>query len=156
MGFRISGLNPEPFTHLFGKGEHYLKQHRALRISVDSYPGYPDRISLRDIPAGETVILINHTYQPADTPYLGSHAVYLWEGCNEQGIYINKIPESIGLRLLSLRAFDENHLMLQADICEGAAAEMMLKHFFDDPSVSYIHIHNAKQGCYACLAERVL
>lgn len=85
MGFRIQGLNPEPFTHLFGKDEHYLKQHRALRISVDSYPGYPDRISLRDIPAGETAILINHTYQPADTPYHGSHAVYLWEGCNEQG-----------------------------------------------------------------------
>ncbi|ELP25009.1 hypothetical protein F385_2095 [Pantoea agglomerans 299R] len=45
--------------------------------------------------------------------------------------------------------------MLQADICEGADTEMLLKLFFDDPSVSYIHIHNAKQGCYACLAERL-
>ena len=46
--------------------------------------------------------------------------------------------------------------MLRADICEGAAAEILLKHFLGEPSVSYIHIHNAKQGCYACLAERVL
>ncbi|MCX2195158.1 DUF1203 domain-containing protein [Pantoea agglomerans] len=144
MGFKISGLNAEPFAHLFGQGEHYLQQHGALRINVDSYHGYPDRISLRDIPASKTAILVNNTYQPADTPYHGSHAIYVWEGCNEQGIYINKIPESIGVRLLSLRAFGEHHLMLHADICEGAAAEMLLKHFFENPSVNYIYIHNAK------------
>lgn len=155
MGFKISGLNAEPFIHLFKQDEDYLKRHGALRIKVDSHPGYPDRISLRDIPVGETALLLNHTYQPAYTPYHGSHAIYLWEGCNDQGIYINKIPESIVARLLSLRAFGENHLMLQADICEGADTEMLLKLFFDDPSVSYIHIHNAKQGCYACLAERL-
>ncbi len=68
MAFRIFGLNAGPFTHLFGQGEHYLKNHGALRINVDTFPGYPDRISLRDIPAGETAILINHTCQPADTP----------------------------------------------------------------------------------------
>lgn len=85
-------------------------------------------------------------------PYHGSHAIYLWEGCNDQGIYINEITESIVARLLSLRAFGENHLMLQADICKGADMKMLLKFFFDYPSVGYIHIHNAKQGG-ACLAE---
>lgn len=155
MQFRISGLDAAPFLHLFGQDEHYLKQHGALRVNVDSFPGYPDRISLCDIPVGETAILINHIYQPADTPYHGTHAIYLWEGCTRQGIYSNTIPESIGARLLSLRAFNKHHLMLHADICEGANAKALLTHFFDDASVSFIHIHNAKRGCYAGLVERV-
>jgi len=154
MTFNISGLEADPFLHLFGQDEHYLKKYGALRVSVDCFPVYPDRISLCEIPVGETAILINHTYQPADSPYYGAHAIYLWEGGMKQGIYTNKIPESIGARLLSLRAFNQNHLMIHADICEGAAAEALLTHFFDDPLVSYIHIHNAKQGCYACLVER--
>lgn len=155
MQFRISGLDATPFLHLFGQKEHYLKKHGALRRDVDSFPGYPDRISLNDMPVGETAILINHTYQPADTPYHGTHAIYLREGCTHQGIYINEIPKSLAVRLLSVRALDENHFMLEADICDGAAAKSRLNHFFDDPTASYVHIHYAKPGCYACLAEHV-
>ncbi|WP_437614939.1 DUF1203 domain-containing protein [Erwinia sp. V71] len=155
MQYKISGLNAAPFTHLFGQDEGYLKKHGAVRKTVESYPGYPDRISLCDIPPGETALLINHIYQPADTPYFGTHAIYVWEGCTEQGIYINRLPEVMMNRLLSLRGYDENHLIIQADICEGRSAEHLISQFFDDPAVSYIQIHNAKRGCYSCLAERL-
>lgn len=154
MGYKISGLQAGQFTHLFGQSESYLKRQGAVRNTVDSYPGYPDRISLRDIPAGENALLINHIYQPADTPYFGSHAIYIWEGCTEQGVYINELPEVMTSRILSLRAYDENHFLRQADLCEGKSAENLIGRFFNDPAISYIQIHNAKQGCYACLAER--
>ncbi|WP_343550561.1 DUF1203 domain-containing protein [Pantoea sp.] len=154
MKYRISGLRAEQFTHLFGQSDSYLTRHGAVRQPVMSYPGYPDRISLREIPAGETALLINHIYQPADTPYHGSHAIYIWEGCTEQGIYINELPEVMKARILSLRAYDEKHFLIMADICEGQSAKTLIETFFADPQISYIQIHNAKQGCYACLAER--
>lgn len=81
MNYRISGLKAEPFAHLYGQSESYLKKHNAIRQTVECYPGYPDRISLCDIPVGETALLINHIYQPADSPYFGTHAIYIREGC---------------------------------------------------------------------------
>lgn len=62
MGYIISGLKAGQFTHLFEQSESYLKRHGAVRPIVDNCPVYPDGISLRDIPAGETALLINHIY----------------------------------------------------------------------------------------------
>jgi len=155
MKYRISGLKADPFIHLFGQDEGYLKQHGVIRKKVDSHPGYPDRISLRDIPAGETALLINHLYQPAQTPYFGSHAIYLWENWTQQGIYTDEIPAVMTHRLLSLRGFDGHDYLTQADICEGSAADEMIMRFFANPAVCYIQVHNAKQGCYSCLVERI-
>ena len=155
MNTKISGLSASQFTHLFGQSDSYLRKYGAVRQPVKDYPGCPDRISLRDIPAGETAILINHLYQPADTPYRGSHAIYIWEGCTEQGVYFNELPEVMQNRLLSLRAFDDNHFLRKAEVCQGHSAEAVMEILFADPKISYIHVHNAKQGCYACLAERV-
>lgn len=154
MNYKISGMNAGQFIHLFGQSDSYLQRYGAIRHSVEDYPSCPDRISLRDIPAGENAILINHLYQPADTPYRGSHAIYIWEGCTEQGVYFNEVPEVMQNRLLSLRAFDDNHFLRRADVCQGHSCEAVIEDMFADPQVSYIHIHNAKQGCYACLAER--
>lgn len=154
MNFKISGLDAGPFTHLFGQSDSYLKEHNAIRQKVECYPGYPDRISLCDIPAGETALLINHIYQAADTPYFGTHAIYVWEGCTQQGIYHNDLPEVLHNRVLSLRAYDEKHFLIAADIAEGNFAEVLLRRFFADPKVSYVQIHNAKRGCYSCCAER--
>jgi hypothetical protein len=154
MNYKISGLKAEPFAHLFGQSESYLNKHNAIRQTVACYPGYPDRISLCDIPVGETALLINHIYQPADTPYFGTHAIYIREGCTRQGIYLNELPEVMQGRILSLRAFDDKHFLIEADIVEGKSAESLIAQFFNDPQVSYIQIHNAKRGCYSCFAER--
>ncbi|HAK34763.1 MAG TPA: DUF1203 domain-containing protein [Pantoea sp.] len=155
MAYKISGLQAHPFTSFFGLGEAWLAKQGAVRVKVDSYPGYPDRISLREIPLGETALLINHTYQPAETPYFGTHAIYIWEGCTEQGIYINALPAVMSGRVLSLRAYDKKHFLRRADLCSGEFAEPLIHRFFADPSIDYIHIHNAKQGCFSCLAERL-
>jgi len=154
MNYKISGLKAEPFAHLFGQSESYLNKHNAIRQTVACYPGYPDRISLCDIPVGETALLINHIYQPAATPYFGTHAIYIREGCTRQGIYLNELPEVMQGRILSLRAFDDKHFLIEADIVEGKSAESLIAQFFNDPQVSYIQIHNAKRGCYSCFAER--
>jgi len=71
-----------------------------------------------DIPVDETALLINHIYQPADTPYFGTHAIYIWEGCTRQGIYLNALPEVMQGNVLSLRACNEKHFLKKADRIE--------------------------------------
>ncbi|MEJ1938605.1 DUF1203 domain-containing protein, partial [Nostoc sp. NIES-2111] len=80
MAFRITGLSPEPFRHLFGLSDDDLMRHGVKRYVVDTSPGYPDRIEMRDAAPGETVLLLNHVCQPADTPYRASHAIFVREG----------------------------------------------------------------------------
>ncbi len=60
------------------------------------------------------------------------------------------------LRPMSLRAFDADDLMIDADLVDGREMESVVERFFDDPRVAYIHAHYAKRGCYAARIERCL
>jgi hypothetical protein len=154
MAFRITGLSPEPFRHLFGLPEDELARHGVKRYVVDASPGYPDRIEMRDAAVGETVLLLNHVSQPADTPYRASHAIFVREGAARAYDAVDEVPAVMRKRLLSLRAFDGEGMMRDAEVVEGAAIEGVIARFFADPAVSYIHVHNAKRGCYAGRIDR--
>ena len=155
MSFRITGLSPEPFRHLFGLPDAELRHLGARRYVVDAKPGFPDRIEVRDAEPGETVLLVNHTHQPADNPYRASHAIFVREGAQTPYDAVDEIPEVMRLRLLSLRAFDRDDLMIDADVIDGAEVERLIGRLFDDPRVAYIHAHYAKRGCFAARIDRV-
>jgi hypothetical protein len=57
-------------------------------------------------------------------------------------------------RTLSLRAFDREGDMRDADLVEGADAEGLIARLLADPATAYLHAHYAKRGCYAALIER--
>ena len=154
MAFRISGLSPEPFRHLYGLSDAELAKHGARRYLVDAPTGYPDRIEMRDASPGETVILLNHVSQDADTPYRASHAIFVREGAEETYDRVDEVPDAMRSRLLSLRAFDKGGMMLDADVIEGREIETVIARFFADPKVDYIHAHNARRGCYAGRIDR--
>lgn len=77
MTFRIAGLDPAPFRHLYGLSEEELARAGTRRCLVDTMPGFPDRIELRDLTPGEHALLVNYVHQPADTPYRASHAIFV-------------------------------------------------------------------------------
>ena len=77
MSFRISGLEPTPFRHLFGLSDDALIQAGARRYRVDKPNAFPDRVEMRDLEPGETAILLNYVHQPAETPYRASHAIFV-------------------------------------------------------------------------------
>jgi hypothetical protein len=79
MSFQIHALPVETFKPLFGMSEQELARINAARIVVDEKPGYPCRVSLADAEVGETVILLNHEHQPAESPYRASHAIFVRE-----------------------------------------------------------------------------
>jgi hypothetical protein len=154
MSFRITGLSPEPFRHLFGLSDTELAAKGAKRYRADKSPGFPDRIEIRDAHPGETLLLLNYTHQPADSPYHASHAIFVLEGAQQRYDQIGEIPTAMRIRTLSLRAFDNDHFIVNADLAEGAKAESVIQRFFDDPKVAYIQAHYAKYGCYAGRIER--
>jgi hypothetical protein len=155
MSFRITGLSPEPFRHLFGLTDEQLAAHGAKRYVADSKPGFPDRIEIRDAEPGESLLLLNYTHQPANTPYRASHAIFVLEDAIERYDRIDAVPDAMRERTLSLRAFDEEGLIVGADLVDGRAIEELIEPFLDNPKVAYIQAHYAKYGCYAGRIERV-
>lgn len=155
MNFRISGLSPEPFRPLFGLSEEELALKGVKRCVADKKPGFPDRIAMRDVDPGERVLLLNHVCQPADTPYRAAHAIFVGEGAEVRYDRVGEVPEVMRVRLLSLRAYDARHMMIDADVVDGGEVEPVIHRLLANPEVAYIHAHNAKRGCYSGLIERV-
>jgi hypothetical protein len=152
MSFRISGLPTEPFQHLFAMSDEELARHGAVRrIAADS--GYPCRVSLTDAKEGDEVILVNYEHQDADTPYRSRHAVYVRQG-EQRYQAMNEVPVQLRKRLLSIRAFDQQGMMVDADVADGKELESQITRFFGKPEVAYIHLHYARPGCYAARVDR--
>lgn len=154
MSYRITGLSPAPFRHLFGRSTEDLARYRARRYVADIKPGYPDRIELRDVEPGEVVILVNYVHQPADNPYHASHAIFVREGAEVAYDRMNAIPEAMRVRAMSLRAFGSDDLMVDADVVSSGELEDVIERFFADPRIAYIQAHYAKRGCYAARIDR--
>jgi hypothetical protein len=154
MDFRIIGLSPEPFRPLFGLTDAQLHARGAKRYVADGAASYPDRIELRDARPGETVLLLNHVHQPADTPYHASHAVFVREGADAAFDAIGEVPPALRSRILSLRGFNDAHFIVDADLTEGREAEALIERLFADPDIAYIQAHYARHGCYAARIDR--
>jgi hypothetical protein len=154
MDFRITGLSPELFEPLFGLSHAQLAQHGAMRVIVDRKPGYPDRIELRDVEVGESVLLVNYTHLPVETPFRSSYAVYVREGARTRYDRVNEVPELLRSRVLSLRAFGQDDMLRDADIVAGTAVESLIERLLSNPETAYVHAHYAKPGCFAARIER--
>ncbi len=57
---------------------------------------------------------------------------------------------------MSVRAFDAQGMMLDADVVDGKLLEPVLQRLFDNGAVEFVHLHNAKRGCYAARVDREL
>ncbi|HEY4581375.1 MAG TPA: DUF1203 domain-containing protein [Lysobacter sp.] len=155
MDFRVIGLDPASFAHLYGLDEAALARHGAVRMHATRPHAMPGRVRLRDLAPGEAALLVNHVHQPADTPYRASHAIFVEEGAMAPRTVEDRLPAALARRLLSLRAFDSAHMMVEADVAEGAVSRDLVMRFLDDPRVAYLQAHFARRGCYAARIERV-
>jgi hypothetical protein len=154
MSFRIAGLEAGPFVEPYGLSEAELAERGVVRVSGDEAAGLPDRIELRDVAPGESALLLNHTHQSAATPYRASHAIYVREGATATHAAVDTIPPALRTRLISLRAFDASHMMIDAEVAEGAQAAPAIEALLADPRTAYIQAHYARFGCYAAQVDR--
>lgn len=155
MNFQIKALSEIEFEHLFMLNDAELAEHQACRQIVTTKPGTPCRVSMQDAEVGETVILLNYAHQPEKGPYRATHAIFAREHARQAEIAINEVPEVIRSRLVSIRLFDRNHMMVDADVAPGDSVSAVISKAFDRPEIAYIHLHYAKPGCFAASVHRV-
>lgn len=154
MTFRIVGLDPARYRRLHALPEEALRAEGARRVRVQAKHAAPCRISLDDAEVGETVLLLSHEHQPADTPYRQQGPIFVRE-TEARFDAVGAIPPALARRPLSLRGFDREHMMIEADLADGADAAALIERFFANPDVAYIQAHYARRGCFAALIDRV-
>jgi hypothetical protein len=153
--FQLLGLSPGQFSHLFALSGEQLAALGIMRVRADSKPGFPCRISLQDAEPEEELLLLPYEHQPAASPYRASGPIYVRVGSHPSNLRPGEIPPYVALRHIAVRAYDAKHMMVAAELCPGEAVAAEIQRQFSDSRVSYLHLHNAKRGCYSCRVERV-
>ena len=154
MSFTVSSLPIEPFAPLFALDDAALAERGMLRVVADAPFAFPSRVTLEDAAPGETLILLNHEHQAADTPFRSRYAIYVREAAQAAASTLDALPPALRRRLLSLRGFDAAGMLLDADVVEGSTAVPVIEQMLENPAVAYLHAHYAKPGCYAARIDR--
>jgi hypothetical protein len=154
MAYRISGLAPEPFKELFDYDDAQLAAIYVRRLVAADPHGYPCRVSLQDALQGETLLLLPYQHHAVAGPYQASGPIYVRQNAHVAVVFEDSIPPSLHHRLLSVRAYDSDGWMHAAEVVEGYALEACITSFFALPRIDYLHIHNARPGCYSCRVDR--
>jgi hypothetical protein len=153
MSFRVLGLSPEPFRPIFAMPDTQLHRLGARRVIADN-PLMPCRVSMEHAQPGEELLLLNFEHQPANTPYRATHAIYVRKLADRAYDAVDTVPDVLASRLLAVRAFDAQDMMIDAEVCQGAQVAKMFEQFLADPQTCYLQAHNARRGCYAARVER--
>lgn len=153
--FRLVGLPHEPFQALFDLSADALARMHAVRMTVDSHPGFPCRISLQDAAIGEEVLLLPYEHLAEASPYRAAGPIFVRRGVVRRVLAPGEIPDYVSRRTMSLRAYDASHRMIAAGLYQGDAVATGIEHTLADAEVDYIHLHNAQRGCFSCRVERV-
>jgi hypothetical protein len=154
MPFQIRGLEASAFSHHFSLDEQELAAIGAQRLHADEADAYPCRVSLTRVAVGEELLLLNHAHQStASSPYRASGPIFVSrEG--RTGAYRNELAPIMKDRLLSLRAYDADALIVDAEVGENGQVLDLIERFFANPEIVYIDAHFARRGCFAALIER--
>jgi Protein of unknown function (DUF1203) len=152
--FRLVGLPFEPFAPLFKLSDAHLSVKGAIRVIARQTPGYPCRVSLEDAEVGEELLLLRYQHQPGNSPYRASGPIYVRRHAIPRVLKPGEAPEYVTRRLISVRAYDSAHRMLNAEVCDGIHVAAEIQRQFRDKRIAYIHLHNAKPGCFSCRVIR--
>ena len=154
MTYRIAGLDPTPYRPLFGLPDAELSKRGIVRMIVNEKPSFPCRVSLTDRDIGESMLLVNHVSHDVANPYRASHAIFVTEGVEEPGEYLDQVPPVFETRVLSLRGFDKDGMMVDAMLTQPGEADAGIRRLFANPKIVTIHAHNATRGCFSAKIER--
>ena len=152
--FQLSGLPKQAFSSLFDLSDAELAVLNIERVIADSQPGFPCRVSLVDAEVGEELLLLAFEHQPGASPYRASGPIYVRRRAQQKSLPVGELSPYVTSRLVSLRAYDANDSMVAAEVCEGSILQSRIERVFVDTQVAYLHLHNAKQGCFSCRVDR--
>jgi len=152
--FLIKALPNEQFHEIMLKGDEELKAVHAAWITVNSNPGYPCRVSLSEANIGERVLALPFCHHDVNSPYRASGPIFVRENVQMVTLAINEVPEILRHRLLSVRGYNSQKQMIEAEVIQGAELESAIEKQFMNSDVQYLHLHNANPGCFSCSVYR--
>ena len=153
--FQLVGIEHKQFEPLFDLSDAELASRGIIRCIADSDAGFPCRVSLEDARAGDELLLLHYLHHSAVSPYRASGPIYVRRGERRRVLVPGLVPEYVTRRIISMRAYDSEQMMLSGDVQEGSGIARALERLFTDPAVSYVHLHNARRGCFSCHVRRV-
>ena len=155
MTFRIHPLPLAPFRPLFALDDAALAALGGRRMIADAPHSAPCRVSLTDAEPGEVLILLNHRHLdvPA-SPYRSEGPIFVREAAVEAAPQAGETPDMLTRRLLSVRAYDADSMMTDADVVQGVDLASRLTDWFSDPAVTRVQIHTARRGCFMAEVRR--
>jgi hypothetical protein len=154
MTYRIEGLNRETYAGLLGLSDAELGERAARRVTADSKPGFPCRVTLEDAEPGESLILFNHVSHDVPTPFRNAYAVYVRETAAHPACYVDEVPPVFAGRTLSLRGFDAEGMLRGAVLAFPGEADSKIRKLLEQSEIESIHAHNAAAGCFAARIVR--
>lgn len=154
MSFQLAGLSFEPFAALFSLTDPELMELDARRVVATEKPGYPCRVSLADAEVGEQLLLLPFAHQNARSPYRSTGPIFVRRAARPRRLAVDEIPDYVALRQISVRAYDAAHMMIDAAVCDGPDTASVIHGIFDNSQAAYIHLHNARRGCFSCRVDR--
>ena len=130
-----------------------LSQSNTVTMTAGEENSYPCRRCLLDGSINEQMLLLSYDPFLGDSPYRGAGPIFVHKkSCTPY--QSDTVPEQQRRRLLSLRAYDRGHMMVGAEVLSGSELEDVAKKMLEDAKVEYLHVHNAKPGCFAVRIER--
>ena len=125
----------------------------ARRVTADAPHAYPCRRCLQDAEPGDALLLLSYDPFLGASPYSGPGPIYVHE--HDCAPFAgDAIPDQLTRRLLSVRAYDERHMLVDADVVEGGQLEQQAERLLGAPGAAYLHVHNARPGCFAARIDR--
>lgn len=155
MTYRIEPLPLAAFAALFTLDDEALMRIGARRTVCDAADSAPCRVSLRDADPGDRLILLNHMHLDNPiSPYRASGPIFVREAAIQADPTVGAAPSMLTRRLLSMRLYDREAMMIDADVVEGIDLDHRLRLAVADPAVFQVHLHTARRGCYLARAVR--
>lgn len=154
MAYRISGIPWIDVGHYLALGDAGLQAAGIERCVADAQQAYPCRLTLEDAEPGEELLLLTYWHQPASSPYAAAGPVFIRRNAKDSRVVSNSIPLQQRRRLLSVRAYGDTHRIVAAEVMPGTDLAAGIEAFFTRGDIAYLHVHNARHGCYACRVDR--
>ena len=100
------------------------------------------------------MLLVSYNPFLGDSPYSGEGPIFVHARDCTRFPGSDQVPDQLSRRLLSVRAYDGEHMLTGAEVIDGSRLEEVVDVLFDDSRAEYIHVHNAKPGCFAARIDR--
>jgi uncharacterized protein DUF1203 len=116
---------------------------------------YPVRCCLSDAADPGEVVLGSIMPFRGESPYAARSPVYVHAArCAGHAEVQGAVPEMLRGRLLSVRAYDDRHMLTGTEVLPGTELEAAIERLLGDEAGAYLHVHFAGPGCYACRIDR--